>query len=144
MNEIKELSELDEEQINQSIDVFIEGFYDFFSSISKDKGRLHKLFKNSFDYDMSYAYLHDGEAVGFLGLSNYQKRPLRLNKEIFMETMGGFAGKISYKAMCSALEKPSVFSPKEICIDFIATSAHYRSQGIGKQNRLQTRSLPAD
>ena len=131
MSEIKKLSELDDEQVNQAICVFIDGFYNVFSTISKDKEKLHKLFKNSFDYDMTYAYLQDGEAVGFLGLADYQKRPLKLNKEIFMETIGGFAGKVSYKAMRAAMEKLNVVSPQEIYIDYIAASPEHRSKGVG-------------
>ncbi|MDR0305318.1 MAG: GNAT family N-acetyltransferase [Chitinispirillales bacterium] len=133
MNEIKKLSELDEEQVNQSVNVFVEGFYNVFSSISKDKEKLHNLFKNSFDYNMTYAYLQDGESVGFLGLANYEKRPLKLNKEIFMGVIGGFAGKVSYKAMCAAMEKLNVVNPQDIYIDYIATSPKHRSKGIGKR-----------
>ena len=42
------------------------------SVVSKDKEKLHGLFKNSFDDDITYAYLQNGEAVGFLGLGTYQ------------------------------------------------------------------------
>jgi hypothetical protein len=87
MDEIKKLSELSENQINQAINIFIEGFYNIVSAISKDKEMLHWLFKNSFNYDITYAYLQNGEVVGFLGLENYQKRALNLNKDIYMETL---------------------------------------------------------
>ena len=133
MNEIKKLSDLDEKQVDQAIGVFVEGFYSIFSSISKDKVKLHKLFKYSFDYDMAYAFLQDGEAVGFLGLANHRKRPVKLNKEVFMEMVGGFAGKVSYKAVSAALEKLNVADPQDICIDYIATSPEHRSKGIGTQ-----------
>ena len=131
MNEIKKLSELGEKQVNQAINVFVEGFYNVFSSISKDREKLHKLFKYSFDYDMVYSYLQDGEPIGFLGLADYRKRPVALNKEVFMEMMGGFAGKVSYKAISTALEKLNVVDPQDIYIDYIATSPEHRSKGIG-------------
>jgi ribosomal protein S18 acetylase RimI-like enzyme len=133
MAEIKKLSELDEAQINQAFSVFVEGFYNVFSSISKDKDKLHRLFKHSFDYDMTYAYLLDGEAVGFLGLADHRKRPMKLNREIFMEILPGFGGKVSYKTMCAVMDKLNVFSPQVISVDFIATSQEHRSKGIGKQ-----------
>ena len=133
MSEIKKLSELNEKQVNQSFDVFVEGFYNVFSSISKDKKKLHKLFKNSFDYDITFAYLHDGEAVGFLGIANYQKRPLKLNREFFIDIIGGFRGKVSYRMMSAILEKLYAISPEEIYIDYLATSPEHRSKGIGKQ-----------
>ena len=135
MDEIKKLSELDESQMDQAISVFIEGFYNIMSVVSKDKEKLHGLFKNSFDGDITYAYLKNGEAVGFLGLGNYQKRALSLNKDNFMkaipETMPGFAANTMYKAMYSSMCKPHVGSPHEVYIDFITTNPEYRSTGIG-------------
>jgi hypothetical protein len=44
MSEIKKLSELDDKQLNQAMDVFVEGFYNVFSSVSKDKEKLHARF----------------------------------------------------------------------------------------------------
>jgi ribosomal protein S18 acetylase RimI-like enzyme len=135
MNEIKKLSELDEKQVNQAMNVFIEGFYNIVSAISKDKEKLHRLFIKSFDYDITYAYLQNGEAVGFLGLGNFQKRALNLNRDDFMktlpETLPSFAGKSMYKAMYASMCKPHAGSPHEIFIDFIATNPKYRSTGIG-------------
>lgn len=132
-NEIKKLSELDSRQVNQAINVFVEGFYNVFSSITKDKEKLHKIFLNSFDYEMTYAYLCDGEPVGFLGLANHKKRPLKINEDIFLEEIGGFAGKMTYQGVSSAMEKINVFSPDEVYIDFIATAPEHRGMGIGKQ-----------
>lgn len=131
MEEIKKLSELEEKQLHQSISVFVEGFYNVFSTISKDKEKLHKLFLNSFDYDMTYAFLQDGEAVGFLGLADYKKRPLKVNKKIFMEIIGGLAGKLSYMGVSTALEKLNTVNPQDIYIDYIATDPNHRSKGIG-------------
>ncbi|GHV35669.1 hypothetical protein FACS18949_14090 [Clostridia bacterium] len=133
MNEIKKLSELDETRVNQAVGVFVEGFYFTLLNISTDKEKLHKLFKNSLDYNMTYACLQDGEAVGFLGLADYQKRPAKLNREIFIEIMVGFAGKLNYKAASSALEQPKPIDPGEIYIDYLATSPYHRSRGIGTQ-----------
>ena len=76
--------------------------------VIKTSGSLDNLSKH---YDMAYAYLQDGEAIGFLGLANYRKRPVVLNKEVFMEMMGGFAGKVSYKAISAALGKLNVTDP---------------------------------
>ena len=135
MGEIKKLSELNENQMNQAISVFVEGFYNIMSPVSKDKEKLHWLFTNSFDYDITYAFLQDSEAVGFLGLGNGQKRALNLEKDTFMkvlpETMPGFAANTMYNAMYSSMCKPHTGSPHEIYIDFIATNPEYRSTGIG-------------
>jgi ribosomal protein S18 acetylase RimI-like enzyme len=128
-NEIKKLSELDENQISQSMDVFIEGFFFTLKNVSKDKNKLRELFKCSFDYNMTYAFLQDGVAIGFLGLADYQKRPISLNKEVYVKIIG----KASYKAMSEAFEKVKDISPQDIFIDYIATSSEHRSKGIGTQ-----------
>ena len=133
MNEIKKLSELSEEHVNQALNVFVEGFYNVFSSITKDKDKLHKIFKHSFDFDMVYVYLLDDEVVGFLGVADCRKRPLKINKEVFLETIGGFAGKMTYLGVSTAMEKLNVVSPQDIYVDFITTSPEHRSKGIGKQ-----------
>ncbi|GHU83607.1 hypothetical protein FACS1894196_3740 [Clostridia bacterium] len=133
MGEIRQLSELDEKQVNQAIHIFVESFYFTLSSVCKDKEKLHTLFKSSFDYTMTYACLQDGEAVGFLGLANDQQRPAKLNRDVFMEIMGGFAGKLNYKAVSAGLEKPKPIGPQDIYIDYIATNPEHRSKGIGTQ-----------
>ena len=95
--------------------------------------KLHKLFKYSFDYDMAYAYLQDNEVIGFLGLADYRKRPVVLDKEVFLEMMGGLAGKVSYKTISAALGKLNVTDPQDICIDYVTTSPEHRSKGIGTE-----------
>jgi len=131
MGEIKKLSELNDIQINQAISVFVEGFYNKFSRICKDKAKFHKIFKYSFDFNMTYAYLLDGESIGFMGLADCNKRPIKVNKEIYMEETGGIAARASYKALSVNFEKLNVFDPKEIFIDFIATDPAHRSKGVG-------------
>ena len=142
MDEIKKLSELSGEQVNQALDVFVEGFYNIFSGIIKDKAQIHRLFKNSFYYDMTYAYLQDGKAVAFMGLADNNKRSLKLNKAVFFEILSGVAGKISYKAMRGALEELNITDPNGIVIDFLATDPNHRSKGIGKKLIEFVRNLP--
>ena len=132
MNGVVKLSELNDEQLDQAIDVFIEGFYNTLRDVSKDKDTLHKLFLNAFDDDMTFAYLHDGEAVGFLGIANSQKRPIKLHEETFAEVLGA-TGKRLYKAVSAAMEKIIVNDPDEMWLDYIATNPKNRSMGIGKK-----------
>ena len=133
MSGVVKLSELDDNQLDQAVNVFIEGFYNTLQGITKDKEKLQKLFRNSFDGNMTYAYLQDGEAVGFLGLADYQKRPIKLNEETFLEVLGERTGKMAYKAVSASMEKIIAQSPDEIWIDYIATNPERRSMGIGKK-----------
>ena len=132
MNGIVKLSELNENQLDQAIDIFIEGFYNTLQGVAKDKGLLHKLFLNAFDSDMTYAFLQDGDAVGFLGIANSKKRPINLDVETFTEVLGA-NGKRLYKAVSLSMEKIIVDDPTEMWIDYIATNPECRSMGIGKK-----------
>jgi len=130
MDEIKKLSTLGDVQVDQAVGVFVTSFYDVFSSISKDRVKLHKLFKCSFDYDLTYAYLRDGVVVGFLGLGTCQKRSIKLDRVVFLELMSGFAGVVSYRVIRGAVEKINVSGFEGVYIDHIATSPEYRGRGI--------------
>ena len=134
MNGIVRLSELDDKQLSQAVDVFVEGFYyPTLKRISKDKEILRRLFINAFDSDMAYAYLNEGDAVGFMGLADRHKRPIKMNVETFKEVFGNFSGNAVYKQLLTTMENIKVHSPDEICIDYIATHPEYRSLGIGKK-----------
>ena len=82
---------------------------------------------------MVHTYLLDGVVVGFLGLATDQKRAVKLDKSVFKQLFSGFGGDITYKTVSAALERINVFSPDEICVDYIATSPEHRSKGIGKE-----------
>ena len=133
MCKIVKLSELNDNQSNQATDIFVEGFYNTLQGVSKNKALLHKLFRTAFDRDMTYIYLQGDDAVGFLGVANCQKRPIKLSQETFIEELGPSSGQRLYKAVSSAMEKIIVQDPDEIWIDYIATSPNYRSMGIGRK-----------
>ena len=133
MSEIVKLSELNDDQKSQTIDVFIEGFYNTFKNITKDKKKIHRLLENSFDSDMTYVYLLENDVVGFMGLAYDQKRPIKLNQDTFIEVLGKGLGKRAHKAVSTAMEKPLTLDPEEIWIDYIATDPAHRSMGIGKK-----------
>ena len=151
MGEIQKLSTLDETQVNQAVGVFVEGFYNIFSSISKDKAKLHKLFKASFNSNMVYVYVQDGAAVGFLGVRTAGDCPVKLNREVFLETIRGFIGKVTFKVARAAMDAYNNANPVEaggVFIDYLAIDPAYRGKGIGtklieytRENLCQTYAM---
>ena len=130
---ISKLSELNEIQVRQATAICVEGLYDIFSMISKDKNLLTELFMESFDYDMCYACLHDGEAVGFIGLGNSSKRAAgNMKLETFEKLFDKRKAKYMFPGIYAGMGKPKVKSDKELEVDFLATSPALRSKGIGK------------
>ncbi|MDR2889933.1 MAG: GNAT family N-acetyltransferase [Lachnospiraceae bacterium] len=131
--EIKKLSALNDVQLSQAVDVFIEGFYFTLVNVSKDKAKLHIIFKHSFDHDMTYAYLQDDIVVGFIGLADDKKRPTRLDKELYIQQMGRLYGKLTYSSLKTSFEAVKEIGQGEIFVDYITTRSDQRSKGIGKQ-----------
>jgi len=66
-------------------------------------------------------------------LADHIKRPVKFSREVFIEIMGGFAGKITYRGVSGAMEKPNAKGPHEIYIDYLATNPEHRSKGIGSK-----------
>ena len=131
---ILKLSELNEAQVKQVAIICVEGLYNVFSIISKDKNLLTELFMDSFDYDMCYACLHDGDAVGFMGLSNsYKRAASNMRLETFERLFGKRKAKHMFAGVSNGMAVPKVMPENEVCIDFLATTPHLRGKGIGKQ-----------
>jgi len=131
---INKLSELNEKQVEQATDICVEGLYNVFSIISKDKNLLRDLFMDSFEYDMCYACLLGGEAVGFIGLGNSSKRAAgNMKYETFVRLLGKQRADMMYKGVSSGMAVPKVKFEDEVEIDYFATTPHLRGKGIGKQ-----------
>jgi ribosomal protein S18 acetylase RimI-like enzyme len=129
---VNKLSELNNRQIDQATAILVEGLFDIFSIISKDKNILRELFKDSFDYDMNYAYLHNGEVVGFLGLGNSSKRAAgNMKQETFEKLFGKRKSKMMYKGVSSGFCPLKVKSEKEVEIEFLAIAPQIRGKGVG-------------
>ena len=129
---ICKLSELTEEQVDQATGICVDGLYNIFSIISKDKNVLKELFKDSFDYDMNYACLHNEDAVGFLGIGDASKRAIgKMKQETFERLFDKRRAGMMHKALSSAFIKPKVKSDKEVEIEFLAVASHFRGNGVG-------------
>ena len=128
--EIRKLSELEEEQVYQATSICIDGLYNVFSMLSKDKVILREIFKDSFQYDMNYACLYEGEIAGFIGIGNSSIRPASdMKLETFEKYLGKNAGMI-HKFTEPAFSKIRVDSDNVVEIEFLVTSPHFRGKGI--------------
>jgi len=130
---ICKLIDLDDNQLNEATSICVDGLYNVFSLISKDKSLLIELFKDSFHYDMCYACLYESDVVGFMGLSNSVKRAAgAMKRETFERIFGERYAKFAYPGISAGFIKPKVKSSREVEIDFLATDLQHRSKGIGK------------
>ena len=129
--EIRPLSELTEEQISRTFDMFAEGFYFIFSPISRDKAKLRELFMASFDRDMGYVYLEGGVPMGFLSCGSSERQPVNMSKETCLRVLGRVKGSLVYRFAAPILAKPHTRDPREGYLDYLTTDPAFRGRGIG-------------
>ena len=72
---IEKLSHLNDEYKEKSMELFIEGFGHIYSFI-KDRNILKDFLLSSMDFSMVYVVLYQNNIVGFIGISNNEKRTI--------------------------------------------------------------------
>jgi ribosomal protein S18 acetylase RimI-like enzyme len=127
---IVKLSELDTEYKEMAVHLFVDSFYNMYTSLSKDKNVLYELFLYSLDFSLVYVALYDNNLTGFMGIANNKKRTMHFDRLKCIDLFGRVKGIIIYKQLGFLLEKPNVKNDNEICIDYLATDSKYRGKGI--------------
>lgn len=128
--QVVKLSELDNEYKEKAVHLFVDSFYNMYTSLTKDKNILCKLFLYSFDFSLVYIAMYDNTLAGFLGIAHNKKRTMHFEKLKCIELFGRVKGYIIYKQLGYLLERPNVINDKDVCIDYLATDSNYRGKGI--------------
>jgi ribosomal protein S18 acetylase RimI-like enzyme len=130
---IVNLSESGNEYKEKAVRLFVDAFYNMYTSISKDKKVLNDFFLSSLDFSLVYIAILDNNVTGFMGIANNKKRTMHFDKIKCVELFGKLKGVIIHKQMKALLEKPNVKNDTDICIDYIATDESYRGKGIASK-----------
>ena len=129
-NQIVLLSTLNEAQIDQAFHVYVESFFDMLSkTITKDKQKLHAIFKACFDYSQVYVYLHEGRVVGFLGWAKMGSHALKPNRNVLQKHLGALPGAVVHWAL--NYYQPKAESETQAIIEYLAVDPDARGKGIG-------------
>lgn len=121
------------EDKRKAIDLFIEGFFDIFSSITKNKIVLNELFINSIDFSLVYVFINGKEIIGFIGISDNKKRPIKCNLNICKQLFGKFKGIIIQKQLAMMMEEIVVKKESDLYIEFLVTDKKNRNKGIASK-----------
>jgi ribosomal protein S18 acetylase RimI-like enzyme len=127
---IVKLSELDNEFKEKAVHLFVDSFYNMYTSLTKDNNVLYELFLYSLDFSLVYVALYDNIIAGFMGIANNKKRTMHFDRLKCIDLFGRVKGIIIYKQLGFILEKPNVKNDNEMCIDYLATDRSYRGKGI--------------
>jgi ribosomal protein S18 acetylase RimI-like enzyme len=113
--------------------IFVDGFFQWLSFFSKDKGKLIKAFSHMFNLEVFYVAVIDGEIAGITACTDGRVSSVHLESRELKKHLGFFMGTITYIILKREFEEKSY--PFEIkkgmgMIEFVATSIKYRGLGV--------------
>ena len=121
---------LSAEQRREAVEVFVDGFGHMFT-FAKTRSELVELFTASFVGELIYVCItDDGHAAGILGIGTSTQRAIKFDKTVCRRIFGKGKGNMVYRIFRTTSGAPAVKNPTDLYIDYLATSAQMRGQGI--------------
>lgn len=128
--EIKRMCDLDDNTKYQVAEVFVEGFYEELSGISKSTDKLIKVFENAFIKESCYLATINNVVVGMVCCSDSKKRAVNIEKRKFLKEFGFIKGNIVYRILNSEFNKPIEFGENIAFVECMATRVESRGKGV--------------
>lgn len=128
---ISSLAELDGRMLNQTVQLFVEGFFKQAADLMKvGLQPCADAFKHSFIKEHYYVALQDGNVLGLLAVSSRKGRSHAFNKSILQQEFGFWKGSLVLYFLKKELEKPIYLNPEQCYIESVTTSEKARGQGV--------------
>jgi ribosomal protein S18 acetylase RimI-like enzyme len=130
--EIKRANSFEENYIRTKIsEIFVDGFEDWFVTLSKNKELLVKAFSHMFVLDMYYVAIIDNEIAGITACTNGIIGAMDHNRKELIKHFGFIKGSIINMIFNKEFGKPAIETgEKSGSIEFVATLRKYHRQGI--------------
>jgi ribosomal protein S18 acetylase RimI-like enzyme len=132
--EIKRAIELGDNIREKISEIFVDGFYKDFKSISGDKNKLTKAFAHIFILDFFYVAIINNEIAGIMACTNMSTSCVKHNKKIFIKYFGIIKEiflNYLFKFYFQKIPKyPIETNEKTASIEFVATLEKYRGKGV--------------
>lgn len=128
---ISNLAELDDRLLNQTVQLFVEGFFKQAADLMKvDLETCADAFKHSFRKEHYYVALQDGNVLGLLAVSSRKGRSHAFNKSILQQEFGFWKGSLVHYFLKKELEKTIHLNHEQCYIESVTTSEEARGQGV--------------
>lgn len=114
--------------------LFVDSFYDYFSSFCKDKKKLYRCFKGSFIINKFYLVLLDNRELIGMGACGDGSSTIKLSKRKFLFNLGFRLGSRIYKYLKIIFEERDyAFEMDKRCgmIEFVCVNEDYRNKKVG-------------
>lgn len=128
--EIKNLADIEHEIHTEISMVFVDAYYNDLKSISDDREKLVRIFKNAFIPEAFYVALMDGHVAGILACSTNQTRAISLDKADLVANIGFLKGNLVYLMMEKEFHTPINYPDDTVYIESVATLSRARGKGV--------------
>jgi ribosomal protein S18 acetylase RimI-like enzyme len=130
--EIKKANTFDENYIRTKIsEIFVDGFGNWFVTLSKNKELLIKAFSHMFVLDMFYVAIIDNEIAGITACTNGIAGATDHDRKKLIKHFGFIKGTIINMIFNKEFKKQAIEIGEKIgSIEFVATLKKYHRQGI--------------
>ncbi|BAB04707.1 GNAT family N-acetyltransferase [Halalkalibacterium halodurans] len=114
----------------QTAAVFVDGYFQDLSFLSKDRKKLIDAFAQMICSDVFYLATLDEEIVGILACSSNQMRAMSIDQTILRQSFGYVKGSIAYHFMKDELNKQLPYDHDTGYIECVATTKKARGKGV--------------
>ena len=128
--EIKNLADIDHDITTEVAIVFVDSYYSDLRSISNDKEKLVRIFKDSFIPEAIFVALMDGHVAGMLGCSNNQMRAVHIERTTLVKHLGFIRGNIFAPFLEKNFNIPLSYEDDIAYIESVATLSEVRRKGV--------------
>jgi len=131
---VKRLSELDDRHLDQTVQLFIDGFFkEMGDKLSINLQTLANAVKPSFKKDHYYVCLLDDKVMGLLAVSSNKSRSHAFDKKTIRRGLGFFKGSLIYSILNEELQKPLDLPEKQCNIESVTTGVEARGKGVASK-----------
>ena len=132
---IKKAVEFDECIMEKIGKIFVDGFYDdALKYLSKDKGKLVKIFSRLLIPDYFYVAVIDNEIAGVASFVKKGQFCMKYDKKVFVRFLGIFkglfAGFLVKMMFTNYLKFPLEINEETAIIEFVVTDKRFRKMGV--------------
>lgn len=139
----KNLAELSQFHLRQSVEIFAASFFEPLSFISSNVDTIADILEHSFVPSNHYVAMLDGNVVSVVSYSTARGRSHQFHHDQLVEKLGFVRGSIAFFRLRGVLERPLDLEESQCYIDSVATDTAFRGMGISTElQRYVLRKLP--
>ncbi|WP_152360600.1 GNAT family N-acetyltransferase [Microlunatus speluncae] len=124
-------------------EIFIDGFGEHFTAFAKDPQRLVAAFAHTFVLDLFYVARLDGDPAGIAACTDGVQRCVESDAATMRKHLGLIRGSFAHLVFASQFSQSIADpQPRQGSIEFVATSARHRGQGVATALLTWLHDLP--